>query len=1286
MSDLAAPQAALDSIRKARSFMIRELTRLTEEERGLDRQRISALMSQEKPEAQEPSIEASRFWSAIADGVLLCLLANRLRPGSVDRIDRRDMEWVRADNISRFLRAARDQLGLRSKDLFQSFDLTDGTVEGLLRVVHTLQATEKKIKRNSKVASARANVIKIEPRTTSMTPPSTPRAHDRRMLAAGNGDLDRLHNSSELSLNEDTPRRAMMTIQENRQEAERILMGKADSARLESSSADYKRRSAELGYPRAKGSSITFADSVKQNSYHGGEEGRMPYRDRKLSESAISLTGVVEEPEDGVVANGDSISMSTAGSFSSTHSASMERIQGRRGSSESEKSTKGFAMKAPPLLRSTSQKRISQELALGQLPRAVIGSTENLDDYIFASGSPTRHAPTRRHSARLYPGPSLLNPSRESLLNLASPSNVEPETTPRVPFPRGANDSPGARRMARHLSMNGAGTESFAQASGSAPGSNNNNGGSSSPKMATRPQFRHMRYSSEMHLPLMHRPLSTSGRSPDPSVDERSYISTSRSRFESEMGSIYNNTLGSQATDDFGSAPTRGGRGAIHPSRRLVVVEEGKPDMVLHVGNCIGKGQFGSVYKAMNINTGAILAVKRIKLDGRTDAEVDDLMGEVDLMKRLVHPSVVKYEGFMRDAEFANIVLEYVENGSLQNTIKSFGNLPERLVASYVAKMLEGLYYLHELGVVHCDLKAANILTTKNGNVKLSDFGVSLNLVAVQKAKKNDAIGTPNWMAPEVIELKGVTTAADIWSLGCVIIELLTGKPPYWDMLAMSAMFRIVEDDCPPIPETFSEDLRDMLKQCFNKDPTKRPTAETLFEHKWMQQIWTNSKELRPQDSVPFLRRISVGARRLDPRMFDEGNKAVQPSIERSTSSPPPAMQRPGLDGLRANTSPAGAAAIVVTEATNDSSLAASSPTAEMSSLPGLDTSLSTPLPVSPTTLTPTGETSLFDLGLITDEEGKAHAFVKSTFSKAVVCKICREPVKKHAVLCEECGLVCHARCAVHAPSPCDLRAQLLLFQQRGSQDHASPMSSAVHLGPVSPALSSSASNVAAPIHFRFPFGMKRQSKSPTVESPPALGLAMAPSSDAEAPNAPPSPPSRQGALGSKPPRDQTAVRKRRISLIPSRQRSPSPPSSPALLEATEALRSPYGTSAGHGVRRHSSMSYGSISGASSISSTGGAVLVGHPSSSRGSSAHHPSLASAGVTVPVSPAEPPTLADRARRRISSGVVYGTPAKTPLASKKTAKGLSAGQATPTPQSAMDRKKSRRVSAKADCTIM
>jgi serine/threonine protein kinase len=191
-----------------------------------------------------------------------------------------------------------------------------------------------------------------------------------------------------------------------------------------------------------------------------------------------------------------------------------------------------------------------------------------------------------------------------------------------------------------------------------------------------------------------------------------------------------------------------------------------------------------------------MVAVKRIRLEGLKEDEVTTLMREVDLVKSLSHPSIVKYEGMARDDDTLSIVLEwvcsrfyvrliyislylrYAENGSLGQILKAFGKLNERLVAGYVVKILEGLHYLHQSDVVHCDLKAANILTTKTGNVKLSDFGVSLNLRAMQRENK-DVAGTPNWMAPEVIELKGASTKADIWSLACTVVELLTGRPPY---------------------------------------------------------------------------------------------------------------------------------------------------------------------------------------------------------------------------------------------------------------------------------------------------------------------------------------------------------------------------------------------------------------------------------------------------------------------------------------------------------------------------
>lgn len=121
------------------------------------------------------------------------------------------------------------------------------------------------------------------------------------------------------------------------------------------------------------------------------------------------------------------------------------------------------------------------------------------------------------------------------------------------------------------------------------------------------------------------------------------------------------------------------------------------------------------------------------------------MMQEATLLSSLTHTNIVKYEGFIQTHEHMNIVLEFVENGSLLNTLKSFGNaLPEHLVASYCQRILEGLTYLHKQDVVHCDLKAANILTTKCGDVKLSDFGVSLNL-KLKNHEDSLVSGTPFW-------------------------------------------------------------------------------------------------------------------------------------------------------------------------------------------------------------------------------------------------------------------------------------------------------------------------------------------------------------------------------------------------------------------------------------------------------------------------------------------------------------------------------------------------------------
>ncbi|KAI1452835.1 cell division control protein [Annulohypoxylon moriforme] len=251
------------------------------------------------------------------------------------------------------------------------------------------------------------------------------------------------------------------------------------------------------------------------------------------------------------------------------------------------------------------------------------------------------------------------------------------------------------------------------------------------------------------------------------------------------------------------------------------------------LGECLGKGAFGSVYKAIHWGTGEAVAVKQIKLVNLPKSELRMIEAEIDLLKNLNHDNIVKYIGFVKSADCLNIILEYCENGSLHSICKAYGKFPENLVGVYMTQVLQGLQYLHDQGVIHRDIKGANILTTKDGKVKLADFGVSTSTLAGPD-KEAQVVGTPYWMAPEIIELSGATPASDIWSLGCTVIELLSGKPPYYHLQAMPALFAIVNDDHPPLPEGVSSAARDFLIQCFQKDPNLRVSARKLLKHNWI--------------------------------------------------------------------------------------------------------------------------------------------------------------------------------------------------------------------------------------------------------------------------------------------------------------------------------------------------------------------------------------------------------------------------------------------------------------------
>lgn len=292
------------------------------------------------------------------------------------------------------------------------------------------------------------------------------------------------------------------------------------------------------------------------------------------------------------------------------------------------------------------------------------------------------------------------------------------------------------------------------------------------------------------------------------------------------------------------------------------------------LGEELGRGSSGKVYRALNRESGHFVAIKEIPLQGMNQGHLQAVQTEIELLHHLQHPQIVRFYETIRTAENLYLVLEYVENGSLANILKHFGRFPEHILQVYMRQVLQGLEWLHSQGVCHRDIKGANLLITKDGQVKLADFGVAGKLT--DEAKPNAVVGTPYWMAPEIIEMSRFTTASDIWSLGCTLIELFHGEPPYFEMRPVTALYRIVQDEKPPLPPDLSSRLIDFLNCCFVRDPLERATAAQLRVHPWLAD--KAQKELVPASKRALLVDPAPARLPLPPSSF--GRLVVQ-NIER---------------------------------------------------------------------------------------------------------------------------------------------------------------------------------------------------------------------------------------------------------------------------------------------------------------------------------------------------------------------------------------------------------------------
>ncbi|KAM3930554.1 mitogen-activated protein kinase kinase kinase kinase 3 isoform 5-T5 [Leptodactylus fuscus] len=268
----------------------------------------------------------------------------------------------------------------------------------------------------------------------------------------------------------------------------------------------------------------------------------------------------------------------------------------------------------------------------------------------------------------------------------------------------------------------------------------------------------------------------------------------------------------------------------------------------------IGSGTYGDVYKARNVNTGELAAIKVIKLEPGEDFAV--VQQEIIMMKDCKHTNIVAYFGSYLRRDKLWICMEFCGGGSLQDIYHVTGPLSEQQIAYVSRETLQGLYYLHNKGKMHRDIKGANILLTDNGHVKLADFGVSAQITATI-AKRKSFIGTPYWMAPEVaaVERKGgYNQLCDIWAVGITSIELAELQPPMFDLHPMRALFLMTKSNFQP-PKLkdkmkWSNSFHHFVKMSLTKNPKKRPTAEKLLQHPFVTQPLNRTLAIELLDKV----------------------------------------------------------------------------------------------------------------------------------------------------------------------------------------------------------------------------------------------------------------------------------------------------------------------------------------------------------------------------------------------------------------------------------------------------
>lgn len=249
----------------------------------------------------------------------------------------------------------------------------------------------------------------------------------------------------------------------------------------------------------------------------------------------------------------------------------------------------------------------------------------------------------------------------------------------------------------------------------------------------------------------------------------------------------------------------------------------------------IGEGAAGQVFVATHVKTGNKVAIKKMEINSEN---IKLLVTEIGIMKTSDHPNIVQYvDAYIVSSNELWVVMEYMGGGCLTDVLECFDTvqMTEPQIAYCCRETLRSLAYVHSLHRIHRDIKSDNILLSNDGKIKLADFGYAAQLTN-GRVKRNTVVGTPYWMAPELIRGHEYGTKVDIWSLGIMLIEMAEGEPPYMEYPPLRALFLITTKGIPPVKNQnkWSKEFHDFFAKCLDVNVQTRPEAADLLRHPFM--------------------------------------------------------------------------------------------------------------------------------------------------------------------------------------------------------------------------------------------------------------------------------------------------------------------------------------------------------------------------------------------------------------------------------------------------------------------